>query len=65
MEQALDHYEFINNQTGNVIAYCTLPADMDDKTRTETLEKKKVELATENKMNMQLIYWQHHDHPIQ
>gem|GEM_PF-1301052 len=64
MEKEL-HYEFSNSQTGNVIAYLSLPADMDEKERTEQLEKKRAERAIENKLYIELIYWQDKEHRIQ
>jgi len=64
MEKEL-HYEFVNSQTGNVIAYLSLPADMDEKERTEQLEKKRAERAIENKLYIELIYWQEKEHRIQ
>jgi hypothetical protein len=64
MKQEL-HYEFINSQTGNVIAYLSLPADMDEKQRKEQLEKKRAERAIDNKLFIELIYWQDKDHRIQ
>lgn len=65
MERELNHYQFINSQTGNVIAYLSLPMHMDKKQRAEQLENKRTELATLNKLNLELIYWQDKDHPIQ
>ncbi|WP_295797851.1 hypothetical protein [Mucilaginibacter sp.] len=64
MKQEL-HYEFINSQTGNVIAYLSLSADMDEKQRKEQLEKKRAERAIDNKLFIELIYWQEKDHRIQ
>ena len=64
MEQILSHYEFINAQTGNVIAYLSITADMDNLARNKNLEKKKAELAIDNKLDMLLLYWQDKDHPI-
>jgi len=65
MKQALNYFKFINSQTGNVIAYLSLPVDMDDTARTKNLEKRKAEAASDNKMNVEVIYWQDQDHPIQ
>jgi len=64
MKEELNHYQFINSQTGNVIAYLSLPIHMDEKQRNEQLENKRAELATLNKLNLNLIYWQDMDHPI-
>ena len=64
MEQELNHYEFINSQTGNIIAYLSLPADMDEKEQAAQLEKKIMELAIKHNLYFDLIYWQLHDHCI-
>ena len=64
MDQKL-HFEFINSQTGNVIAYLSLLTVLDEKERTGKLEEKKTELATSHKLNLNLIYWQDKNHPIQ
>jgi hypothetical protein len=65
MKQKVVNYEFVNSQTGNVIAYLSLPEDMDEKHRQAELEKKQAELAISNKMFLELIYWQDPAHPIQ
>ena len=64
MKQKVVNYEFVNSQTGNVIAYLPLPAHMDENERQAALGKKQAELAIANKMFLELIYWQHPDHPI-
>jgi len=64
MEKEL-HYEFVNSQTGNVIAYLSLLAILGKKEQTGKLEEKKAELATTNKLNIELIYWQDKEHRIQ
>ncbi len=64
MERELNHYQFINSQTGNVIGYLSLPVFMDKKQRTEQLEYKKIRLAVAHQINLALIYWQDKDHPI-
>jgi len=64
MEKEL-HYEFINSQTGNVIAYLSLPAILGEKERIGKLEEKKTEIATTHKLKPELIYWQDKDHRIQ
>jgi hypothetical protein len=63
MGQELNHYQFINSQTGNVIAYLSLPIHMKDTQRTEQLEKKRAELAIEHKLFYELIFWQDKDGP--
>jgi hypothetical protein len=64
MEKEL-HYEFVNSQTGNMIAYLSLLAILGKKEQTGKLEEKKAELATSNKLNIELIYWQDKEHRIQ
>ncbi|MDB5155716.1 MAG: hypothetical protein JWR50_423 [Mucilaginibacter sp.] len=58
------YYEFVNSQTGNVIAHLTLASASDKKDHKKKLEAKKVHLATTHKLNLNLIYWQDKDHPI-
>lgn len=65
MKKTVNHYEFINSQTGNIIAYLSISIDMNEKERSEQLEKKKAELAISNKLFIDLIYWQEKDHEIQ
>ncbi|MGZ3871308.1 MAG: hypothetical protein ACXVJD_00235 [Mucilaginibacter sp.] len=57
-------YEFVNSQTGNIIAYFSLPEALDKEERTAKLEQKKILLATAHKLRIDLIYWQDKDHPI-
>lgn len=64
MEQELKHYEFINLQTGNVISYISLPASITGPKLEQELERKKTELAISNRLYLELIYWQDHDHCI-
>ncbi|RYG10699.1 MAG: hypothetical protein EOO07_21730 [Chitinophagaceae bacterium] len=64
MEQELEHYEFINSQTGNVISYMSYPAGMDKKEVIMQLEKQRAALAIANQLYIELIYWQEHDHCI-
>ena len=52
------HFEFINSQTGNTIAYLSLPASLDKEEQLQKLEEKRVSLATEHKLRLDLIYWQ-------
>jgi hypothetical protein len=58
------HYQFINCDTGNVIAYLSLPADLDEKGQAKQLENKKAEVAISHKLSMELIYWQDQGHHI-
>lgn len=64
MEQEVKHYEFLNLRTGNALAYVSIPANMPPAEITAALERKKIEIATANRMNLELIYWQDHDHCI-
>ncbi|RCH54437.1 hypothetical protein DJ568_11465 [Mucilaginibacter hurinus] len=64
METQVNHYEFINLQTGNVIAYASYPVDIDKAECLAKLERKKNELATIHRVNFELIYWQEHEHSI-
>lgn len=59
------YYEFINSQTGNVIAHLSLSAALSKDEQTVKLEQKKSALATTHKLSLHLIYWQDKDHPIQ
>ena len=64
MEQQLDHYEFINSQTGNVICYLTVPNDVSESELAEKLQKRRAELAVKNNLYVELIYWQVEGHVI-
>ncbi|MDB4926863.1 hypothetical protein [Mucilaginibacter sp.] len=58
MKVAEKHYKFINSKTGNVIYHYTIKGDhSEDDVKTE-LEKVKAEVATENKMFLDTIYWE-------
>lgn len=57
MQNEMLHYECVNSETGNVIAYFSLPVTMTEKERNQELEKKKIEVAVENKIYVALIYW--------
>jgi hypothetical protein len=52
------HFEFINSQTGNTIAYLSIPASLSKEEQTQKLEEKRASLATEHKLRLDLIYWQ-------
>ena len=64
MEEEHIDYEFVNSKTGNVIGYLSLAAGTDEKERTGHLEKKKAELAIDNRMYIELIYWQEQDQGV-
>ena len=61
MGQKFIDYEFINGETGNVIGYLSLPADIYEDERLAELEKKRTELALTNGLYVEAIYWQKHD----
>ncbi|TWJ04675.1 hypothetical protein JN11_00395 [Mucilaginibacter frigoritolerans] len=61
---AKKYYEFINSQTGNIIAHLSLSLALNKEEQKEKLEKRKALLATSHKLNLDLIYWQDKDHPI-
>jgi hypothetical protein len=58
------YYEFINSQTGNVIAHLSLSFTLNKEEQSVKLEKRKILLATSHKLNLDLIYWQDKDYPI-
>jgi hypothetical protein len=64
MEEQLKHYEFINSQTGNILSYLSLPANLDAKELKLFLERRQQELASLHKLFIELIYWQDHEHCI-
>ena len=51
-------FEFINSQTGNTIAYLSVPASLSKEEQTQKLEEKRASLATEHKLRVDLVYWQ-------
>jgi hypothetical protein len=54
------YYEFINTQTGNVIAHITLSST----DGLEKLEKRRLQLANTHKLNLNMIYWQDKEYPL-
>jgi len=58
MESDKKQYHFINNQTGNKIAYLSIPADTQLDTLNEMLDKRRKELATEHGIFFETIYWE-------
>jgi len=51
-------YEFINSQTGNIIAHLSLSITLDKNEHTVKLENTKILLAGSHKLKPGLIYWQ-------
>jgi hypothetical protein len=64
MNKKLNNYQFVNSQTGNIIAYLSLPVDVDGDQLTELLKKRRAELAIEHKLFYEVIFWQDKNHPI-
>jgi hypothetical protein len=64
MKDELIHYEFVNAETDNVIAYVSLPANMTEADRLKELERKRSELAMTNGLFFEAIYWRDHDHAV-
>jgi hypothetical protein len=64
METQLNHFEFINSQTGNVICHLSVPTDLPDFELEKKLGKRRAELAVANKLYIDLIYWQVEGHVI-
>jgi hypothetical protein len=52
------YYEFVNNQTGNVIGYLSVPADLHETIRAEQLENKRKQLAETHQIFVGVIFWQ-------
>mgnify|MGYP001552125779 CR=1 FL=1 len=52
------HYKFINSETGNAIFYHSLEASLgEDKIKAE-LEKMKAQVAIQNGLYIDIIYWE-------
>jgi hypothetical protein len=57
MEDDKKHYQFVNSQTGYVIAYFTIPVNTHPDTVNQMLEDRKKELAIEHAVFVDTIYW--------
>ena len=59
MEAAADkHYKFINSKTGNVLFYHSLKSDIGiDQIKVE-LDKIKAQVASQNSVFLDTIYWE-------
>jgi hypothetical protein len=64
METLLNHFEFINSLTGNVICHLSVPTDVSDSDLEKKLAKRRAELAVSNRLYIDLIYWQVEGHVI-
>ena len=52
------HYKFINSKTGYVIYYYSLSSDMPPEEAKIELEKVKAQVATNNSLFWDTIYWE-------
>jgi len=55
MSKATKHYKFVNNETGNVIYFLSVPADSAH--QKETLENTKHKLAMDNGIYIENVYY--------
>jgi len=59
MEAAADkHYKFINSKTGNVLFYHSLKGDIGQEQIKIELEKVKAQVASQNSVFLDTIYWE-------
>lgn len=58
MKTAVKHYKFINSKTGNVIYYYSFTADLNEREIKEELEKVKAQVAAQNSLYMDTLYWE-------
>ncbi|MDB5116766.1 MAG: hypothetical protein JWQ79_2258 [Mucilaginibacter sp.] len=58
MKTADKHYKFINSRTGYVIYYHSLKNDLPDPEIKKELEKVKAQVATQNEVFYDTIYWE-------
>jgi hypothetical protein len=58
METATKHYKFINSKTGNIIYYYSLSGDLTTEQYKEKLEAVKAEVAGNNGVYLDTIYWE-------
>lgn len=52
------HYKFINSQTGNALFYHSLDADMSEEESRAELDKIKAQVAIQNSLFLDIIYWE-------
>ncbi|EHQ31205.1 hypothetical protein [Mucilaginibacter paludis] len=57
MDDDKKHYHFVNSQTGNVIAYLSVPASASAESLDVILDKRRKELAVEHGLYFEIIYW--------
>lgn len=58
MKAAGKHFKFINSKTGYVIYHHTLKTTLNEVEVKTELEKIKAEVATQNKVFLDTIYWE-------
>lgn len=52
------HYKFINSQTGNAIYYCAVDAALREDEAKAELNKVKAQVAIQNHMFLDIVYWE-------
>lgn len=52
------HFKFINSKTGNTIYYYTITEEKDQAAITEELDKIRDQVAVNNAVFMETIYWE-------
>lgn len=57
MDDQKKQYQFVNGQTGYVIAYLTVDTDTHPDSLNQVLENRKKELAIEHGIFVDTIYW--------
>lgn len=58
MEEDKKYYQFVNGQTGNVIAYLSVAISISPDAMNEILDQRRKELATEHGIYFETIYWE-------
>jgi hypothetical protein len=52
------HFKFINSQTGNAIYYYAIDSTLKEDEAKAELDKVKAQVAIQNHMFLDIIYWQ-------
>lgn len=52
------HYRFINSQTGNALFYHSLDADLTEEEGKAELDKVKAQVAIQNSLFVDIVYWE-------
>lgn len=58
MESPVKHYKFVNSKTGNIIYYHSVNADLDLNQAKEQLETIKAQVAVNNGLFLETVYWE-------